>query len=217
MTALQAMLFDLDGTLLDTAPDLINTLNILLTEIGRDNVSYEYARPYVSAGANALIKAGLGKNTSDEVAERHRARFLEIYLENISKQSALFEGMEEVLETLEKRGIAWGIVTNKPAFLTEPLLKALKLTTRCCAIISADTTPNKKPHPGPIIEACKRCNINASNCLYVGDDRRDIEAGNSAGMQTLAAAWGYYLAHDDPNTWQATAVISSPLELLAWL
>ena len=212
-----AMLFDLDGTPVDTAPDLVGALNAMLRERGLPERAFDEIRPVVSAGANAIIAEGFGLDIDDEAVLALREPYLQHYKQNLSANSRLFDGMEEVLATLEARNICWGVVTNKPAFLTDPLMAQLDLARRCCAIISADTTPFKKPHPEPMFEACRRCSIEPSKVVYVGDDRRDMLAGNAAGMTTLAAEWGYFVPEDKPSSWPADACVSQPTDLLNWL
>lgn len=212
-----AMLFDLDGTLVDTAPDLIDALNALLRERGLPEKPEAEIRPAVSAGANAIIAQGLGLSIDDDAVAALRQPYLEHYRQNLSARSRLFDGMSDVLDALERKRICWGVVTNKPAFLTDPLMEELALAHRCCAIISADTTAHKKPHPEPLFEACRRCGTDPTACVYVGDDRRDILAGNAAGMTTVAAQWGYFLPDDAPASWPADARITQPTDLLDWI
>ncbi len=222
---IHAVLFDLDGTLVDTAPDLVNCLNLLLAELDRPTVAYETVRAHVSGGVAEIIRTGLNNNPNDinknlacdDELTLYKTRYLELYRQNLSKYSKLFGGMETVLEKLDDAGLPWGVVTNKPSYLTEPLMRAIGLAGRCCSIISADTTPHIKPHPAPLLEACKRCVINPGNCIYVGDDKRDMEAGNAAGMLTLAAAWGYLSPKDNIHQWPAAAIINNPIDLLQWL
>lgn len=217
MSSIEAVLFDLDGTLVDTAPDLIHALNLLLVENSYPEVAIARVMPYVSGGSYAIIQAGLGEASNDALIKQLQPRYLELYKTNISRHSTLFEGMKEVLDTLEKRGLPWGVVTNKPHFLTEILMKEMALDKRCCAVVSGDTTEHAKPHPEPLYEACKRCGILAENCLYIGDDLRDVQAGNSAGMVTLSAAWGYYRPEDKIEQWPAQALLQKPEEILHWL
>ena len=142
---------------------------------------------------------------------------LDIYAEGVCLDSALFPGMDEVLDTLEQRGISWGVVTNKPDFLTRPLLDALSLTTRCCCIISGDTLADRKPHPAPMFHAASQAGSDPQQCVYVGDASRDVEAGNRAGMYTLVAMYGYLSAEDTPDLWDADDLIDSPAGLLDWI
>lgn len=217
MTAIRSVLFDLDGTLVDTAPDMVACLNQLFDQIGIPTVDYDYARSFISQGLEALLRTTIPRPIPDSEMSRLRKDYLEIYTANLNQRSKLFEQMENVLQTLEQRGLHWGVVTNKPGFLTDPLLKGLNLTERCCAIISADTTAEKKPHPLPLLEACRRCKVQPSTCVYVGDDSRDIEAGNAAGMRTIAVSWGYHSPEDAVYSWPATSLIHEPIELIQWL
>ncbi|BBL70216.1 phosphoglycolate phosphatase [Methylogaea oryzae] len=211
------VLFDLDGTLLDTAPDLAAAVNRVLREEGRDALPLEYLRPVVSAGASAMLVRAFG-NDQDETLFQQRLRLmLDFYRNNIAQHTRLFDGMAQVLERLEALGRPWGVVTNKPAWLTEPLMEALQLAQRSGCIVSGDTVAEKKPHPMPMLEACRRINSRPECCVYVGDADRDIAAGRAAGMKTLAAAYGYVPEGDDPNDWGADALLHSPLDLLAWL
>jgi phosphoglycolate phosphatase len=214
---IRTILFDLDGTLLDTAPDLAEALNTVLTENRHDPLAFESIRPVVSHGGAALIQLGFGLEQSDPAFEPLRQRLLEIYRDNLSRLTTAFPGIGELLETIEQRDINWGIVTNKPAWLTEPLLKDLNLFDRAICVISGDTLDERKPHPAPMLHACQLAGCTPQQCVYIGDARRDIEAGNNAGMHTLVALFGYIQEDDIPGTWEADGMISTPLELLAWL
>ncbi len=215
--SVRTVLFDLDGTLADTAPDLADALNIVLDEQGRHTLSYDVIRPIVSHGAAALIYLGFELEDGDDGFDEIRNRLLDVYRENIARKTRLFPGMDEVLNTLEARGMAWGIVTNKPSWLTEPLLRELNLDSRAACIVSGDTTSRKKPDPMPMHFACSLVGCEAHECIYVGDAQRDIEAGKRAGMPTLAALFGYIGDHDHPADWGADAMINSPQEILSWL
>ncbi len=214
---IRAVLFDLDGTLLDTAPDLANALNYVLEQNGRTPLPYETIRQVVSHGGRALIELGFG--TESEVAEfeQLRLQLLDYYKANICTQTQLFPGMSEILDTLEKRGTAWGIVTNKPGWLTDPLLLKTQLLNKAGCVVSGDTLAECKPHPAPLLHASTLLGIDPQDCLYVGDAQRDIEAGRNAGMKTLAALFGYLLENDQPETWGADALIQTPAEILNWL
>ncbi|MCU7800535.1 MAG: HAD-IA family hydrolase [gamma proteobacterium symbiont of Lucinoma myriamae] len=219
---IKAVLFDLDGTFADTAPDLAAALNQVLQEEGKAPLDFDMIRPVVSHGGIALIR--LGFNFSDqEVNEQHndferlRQRLLDIYLNNISNETTVFDGIEALLTKLEANNIAWGIVTNKPGWLTDPLMEQMGYTQRAATIISGDTTKERKPHPGPLIYACQQINCLPSECLYVGDAERDIIAGNAAGMTTLTALFGYIEAHDQPESWGADAMIKHPEEIESFL
>jgi len=212
-TGYQAVLFDLDGTLLDTAPDMVAALNLLLAESDRAPADYELARLHVSKGALGLIDVGFGKL---EEARRMslRDRYLELYRENLAHQTELFEGMEAVLQHLESLGLAWGIVTNKPGFLTDPLLEELNLHRRSAITVSGDTLAERKPHPQPLLHAAASIGVAPAASLYVGDDERDIQAGNAAGMTTVTALYGFITPDEDPNAWPADHQIKHPADLL---
>lgn len=214
---IRTVLFDLDGTLADTAPDLAWALNQVLQEQGREPLPFEQIRPVVSHGGIALIKLGFGIDEADPGFQPLRERLLTLYRANIARETRLFAGMAELLEALELRGLNWGVVTNKPAWLTEPLLAELKLSTRCATRVSGDTLPQRKPHPAPMLLACQQAGSQAQQCLYLGDAERDVQAGRQAGMRTLIAAFGYIGAEDRPQDWGADAIIEHPLQLLDYL
>jgi len=217
-TFLQAVLFDLDGTLLDTAPDMVGALNDLRAEESLDPVDYDIARAHVSHGAFGLVDVAFGR--IDEAKRlRLRDRFLEIYAGRVATETTLFDGMAAVLNQVEADGLAWGIVTNKPGNLTEPLLAALGLSSRCACVVSGDTVARRKPHPQPLLHAMRLINAAASPCdaqqlMYVGDADRDIQAGKAAGMITVAATYGYIPPDDDPLQWHADHIIEHPPQLL---
>ena len=209
----RAILFDLDGTLLDTAPDMVAALNRLLSESGEGPADYELARAHVSKGALGLIDLGFG-----QLEEAHRMslrdRYLEVYRGQLAQQTRLFDGMEEVLQHIEGNGLAWGIVTNKPGFLTDPLLEELGLLGRSAVTISGDTLPERKPHPQPLLHAAAQIGVATALSIYVGDDARDIQAGNAAGMTTVSALYGFITPDDDPANWPADHQIERPSDLL---
>ncbi len=213
----KAVLFDLDGTFADTAPDLAAALNQVLTEEGRAPLPYEVIRPVVSHGGIALIKLGFNFDEQHTDFERLKNRFLSIYKANISVLTRVFDGIDEVLEQLEERHIAWGIVTNKPSWLTDPLLLQMGYSQRAASIVSGDTTRQRKPHPEPLFYACREINCQPSECIYIGDAQRDIEAGNAAGMTTLTALFGYIENGDCPENWGADAMIKKPAEIFEHL
>ena len=215
--AIRTVLFDLDGTLLDTAPDLAQALNAVRIENNRPPLPYEAIRPVVSHGGIALIELGFELEQSDPAFDPLRQRLLEIYRENISRLTRPFPGITELLENLEKRGLGWGVVTNKPGWLTDPLLKDLDLYDRAVAVVSGDTLDERKPHPAPMLYACELANSEPGQCVYIGDAQRDIEAGINAGMHTLVALFGYLQEQDDPRAWQADDMIETPMGLLEWL
>ena len=215
--AIRTVLFDLDGTLLDTAPDLAAALNTVLQEQHREPLPYATIRPVVSHGGMALIQLGFRLHPSDPAFEPLRQRLLEVYRDKLSDLTQPFPGMEALLETLEARGLNWGVVTNKPAWLTEPLLQDLGLFERAACVVSGDTLSERKPHPAPMLHACTQAGSEPGQCVYIGDAQRDIEAGNNAGMHTLVALFGYIQEADEPHTWGASDTLREPGELLPWL
>jgi phosphoglycolate phosphatase len=214
---IRTLLFDLDGTLADTAPDLAFALNEVLVEQGREPLPFEHVRPVVSHGALALVRLGFGIGPDDARFAPLRQRLLEIYRANLTRGTRLFPGMDELLETIEVRGMRWGVVTNKPAFLTEPLLAQLGLLARAAAVVSGDTLPVRKPDPAPMLLACKQAQSQPSRCVYVGDAERDVVAGRNAGMTTLVAAFGYLGEKDRPGDWGADGMIDHPGQVLPWI
>lgn len=208
----RAVLFDLDGTLADTAPDLAGAINRVRIQRGLEPTSYELLRPVASAGARGLIGASFGLKPEDAGYEELRNAFLDSYEASIAVESRLFEGIEPLLTQLEEHGLQWGIVTNKAARFTDRLVPRIGLQHAGCAI-SGDTTPHSKPHPAPLLEAARRLSLSAQECWYVGDDLRDVQAGQAAGMTAIAAAWGY-CGHVEPSGWGADALIAAPLDLL---
>lgn len=208
----RAILFDLDGTLADTAPDLAAAVNRLREERDLAPAPYVQLRPFASAGARGLIGAAFGLTPADDGYETLRIAFLANYAAAIAVRSSLFDGVPELLEQLTARGIAWGIVTNKAARFTDVLVPLIGLDHAGC-IVSGDTTAHPKPHPAPLLEAAQRVSVLPEDCWYVGDDLRDIAAGKAAGMRTVAAAWGY-CGQTEPHAWEADAVLETPLALL---
>lgn len=214
MTSLyKGVFFDLDGTLADTAPDLVAAANLLRIARGLAPLPYEVLRPTASAGARGLIQGAFGYDNQHPQFEELRDEFLANYEKDICVHSKLFDGMDDLLQELEKEQVLWGIVTNKVERFTHPLLKLMSLHERSAAIVGGDTTPHSKPHPAPILKAAEICNINPAQCLYVGDDLRDIEAGRAAGMKTAAAAYGYCGCDEPVNAWGADYIIEHPSEL----
>ena len=210
-------LFDLDGTLLDTHADMANALNITLDNHGKSPLPIESIRPFVSKGGMVMVcMAFRCKPGSDESMALWK-EFLEVYANHICIHTAFFPGMDLVIQQIEDSGRNWGIVTNKPGYLTASLLQALELDTRVGSVVSGDTLPQKKPHPAPVLLAAKQNNSAPERCLYVGDDERDIQAGKSAGMVSLSAAYGYIVEEDDVKSWGADGIIYSPIELTNWL
>jgi N-acetyl-D-muramate 6-phosphate phosphatase len=216
VTASGAVLFDLDGTLADTAPDLAAAVNRMRIEQGLEALPIERLRPFASAGARGLVFAGLGVKPADAEYESLRETFLEYYAERTCEKTRLFPGVPELLGELGRRRTAWGIVTNKALRFTEPIVAALKLTPAC--VVGGDSTPHLKPHPASLLLAAEQLRLAPSQCCYLGDDLRDIQAARAAGMRPVAVEWGYH--HPDnagPGTWQAEAVIHRPDELIPLL
>lgn len=213
----QGVFFDLDGTLADTAPDLVAAINAVRIERGLAALPYEELRPLASAGARGLIGGAFNYGPDHPEFEDLKNEFLGFYEEALCVKTRLFDGMSEVLQALETRQLVWGIVTNKAARLTDPLVQALGLNERSAATVSGDTTPHAKPHPAPILHAAQRAKVSPTRCIYVGDDLRDIQAGQAAGMITVAAAYGYCGCQEPIDTWGADHTIHSPLELLELL
>ncbi len=213
-----AVLFDLDGTLLDTAPDLGTAANHVLAQIGKAPLSDFVIRQTASDGALALIKAGLSET---EQAEHDlpvlRQQLLDHYVQHLYVGTRPYDGMVELITWLNNRAIPWGVVTNKPAFLTDPLLALVTELPNCAVAVSADTLPLRKPHPEPLWHACEQIGVAAKDCLYVGDHIRDIEAGRNAGMTTAIAAWGYIAENERLSDWLADVEMADPHSLLAWL
>ena len=213
---LRGVLFDLDGTLLDTAPDMAQALNRLRVAEGLDELPFERIRPLVSHGAPRLIRLGFGEPDAAHY-ETLRTRFLDFYRAALSVHTRLFAGFEEVLDEIERAGLRWGIVTNKPGWLTNPLLKELGLATRCGCIVSGDTLAERKPHPLPLLHAAALIKLEPRECVYLGDAERDVQAARKAGMIPLVAGFGYLNEGEDPATWQPDGVLGRPEDLLDWL
>ena len=214
MQGLSAILFDLDGTLADTAQDLGLTLNILRSGWGLAELPIETIRPQASNGVRGLLGLGFGLAPGDEGYDALRDAFLEVYLDNICNRTRLFDGMSELLEALGERGIAWGIVTNKPMRFTLPLVDALGLDAR--VVVGGDSCAHQKPHPEPLLHAAEKLSVSPGECIYLGDDRRDTEASLAAGMMSIVARYGY-LGAGGVETWGAHGGIDHPLELLNYI
>lgn len=208
--SVRGVLFDLDGTLADTAPDLVAVLNRLLAELDRPPVPYAVARNEVSNGAVGLLRLGLGLEPGADVDKALWQRFLGLYETNLCVGSRLFIELRVISDAISRIGARWGIVTNKPAFLTEPLLARLGVGAAAGCVVSGDTLPERKPHPAPLVHAAGLLGVDHRRCIYVGDARRDIEAGRAAGMGTIAAAWGYIRATENLRDWGADAIMGHP-------
>jgi len=211
------VLFDLDGTFADTAPDMADALNRLLEQRGCPPRPFEEIRPQVSHGGKAMIRLGFGLEPEHPDFDPLRRAFLRLYADKIAVGTQPFPGINELLDALEQRAIPWGIVTNKPAWLTDPLMAELGFSERAHCIVSGDTTAHAKPHPEPILHACRLLGIDPADCWYLGDAQRDIDAGLAAGTRTLVAGFGYLAEQDDPLSWGADGIIEHPLETLDWL
>ncbi len=213
---LAAVLLDLDGTLLDTAPDLARALNALRAEQQLPALLFERIRPQVSNGASAVVRIGFPDADAARF-EPLRARFLELYRAQLAVDTRLFPGFDEVLSQLEAHRIPWGVVTNKPRWLTEPLLQQLGLLQRAGCVLSGDSLPVRKPDPLPLLTAARLLHVEPQRCLYLGDALRDMQAARAANMVALGASFGYIGTDDQVQDWPVTAWIDEPLELLAWV
>jgi len=212
----RAVLFDLDGTLADTAPDLAAALNRLRSNQGLQQLALARVRPFASAGARGLVHVGFGIKPGDGEYASLREAFLEYYAERTCVETRLFPGIAELLEEFARRSIAWGVVTNKATRFTERILSALGLAPAC--VVCGDTTPHLKPHPAPMLHAAEQLALPAKDCVYLGDDLRDIQAARAAGMRAVAVEWGYHHPEQGgPATWQADAVIAQPGDLIGLL
>lgn len=214
---LACVLFDLDGTLVDTAPDLMRCLNKALTQHGFAEISHEAVKPSISFGARAMIAASLPEGTDTVIQEALLVTMLDFYEHHIADHSIFFEGIENTLSQIEAQGLKWGVVTNKRKRFTNPLMAALNLTGRASCIVSGDTTGFEKPRPEPMLAACDQAGVKPEHCVYIGDARHDIVAGKKAHMKTLAARYGYLKPGDRPENWGADAVIESPAQITDWI
>ncbi|WP_312931095.1 N-acetylmuramic acid 6-phosphate phosphatase MupP [Pseudomonas sp.] len=210
---LQAVLFDMDGTLLDTAPDFIAIAQAMLAERGLAPVADKTVRDVISGGARAMVCATFGIEPDDERFEPLRLEFLERYQRDCAVHSRLFDGMDTLLDDIEKGGLLWGVVTNKPLRFAEPIMQRLGLAERSALLICPDHVKNSKPDPEPLILACATLKLDPASVLFVGDDLRDIESGRDAGTRTAAVRFGYIHPEDNPNNWGADVVVDHPLDL----
>jgi len=216
-SAIASVLFDLDGTLLDTADDLGAALNYVLNHYGKMPVAAKDYRPIASDGALGLLNLGFGAEIKQYDYEILRQQFLDYYQENIATHTRLYPGVKALLQQLEAESIPWGIITNKPEGLTKILLPHYPEFAQCAVMVGGDTLAKRKPDPEPILYACQQINVDNQQCFYVGDALRDIQAGNSALMKTFVANWGYILADEDCQAWQADHIIDSPTDLLSFI
>ena len=213
----KAVLFDLDGTLVDTAPDLGHAANCVRAEVGLTPLPEADYRPAASSGARGLLHVALGITPEHADFPRHRDSFLAHYRKHLSRTSRLFDGMDAFLRSLEQRGIRWGVMTNKPSAFTNPLMQELSLAARAACCISADEVPKAKPAPNGLLKCADLLQLSPTDCVYVGDDKRDIDAGRAAGMRTIAADWGYLGGNGPITTWGADLVLQTPDQLTACL
>jgi 2-phosphoglycolate phosphatase len=216
VTPSRAVLFDLDGTLADTAPDLAAALNKLRAGQGLEPVPLPRLRPFASAGARGLVHAGFGVKPGDEDYDALRTAFLEAYRENTCVETRLFPGVAELLAEIGRRALRWGIVTNKATRFTDRIVETLGLTPDC--VVCGDTTQRLKPHPDSLLHAARELGLSPGECLYLGDDLRDVQAALAAGMRAVAVGWGYHHPESGgPRSWKAEAVIAQPADLIALL
>lgn len=212
-----AVLFDLDGTLVDSAPDLAGAVNELLQRHGRAPLPFERLRPLAGAGARGMLGASFGVSPGDDAFGPLRDSFLDIYRSRLLNSSRVFDAVPDLLQAIESTPRPWGVVTNKAMWLAEPLLQGLQLHDRARVVVAGDTTPHHKPHPAPLLHAAGQLQLDPGRCVYVGDDARDMLAGRAAGMATVAVTWGYLGVGEPVERWQADHVVDRPDELLNWL
>jgi phosphoglycolate phosphatase len=210
----RAVLFDLDGTFADTAPDLTRALNLQRRLRGLEDLPVETVRPYASHGTPGLLQVGFGITRGDPGFPELRLEYLDLYEAHLCEETALFPGIEELLAQLESRSLPWGIVTNKPRRYTDPLMEKLGITPRAACIVSGDTTGNSKPHPEPMLHAAHATGVAPEDCLYVGDAERDVQAALAAGMRVVVALYGYLAKTDRPEDWGAHGFIHTPAGVL---
>ncbi len=213
----RAVLFDLDGTLADTSPDMTDALNELLTLYGKDTLAYELVRKHTSQGSIAMLELGFGEPLGKQRGAQLRNEFLHIYAGMLCNKTRLFTGVPRLLDFLDHAKIPWGIVTNKPGKLAKPLIQKLAIALRAVCIVSGDSLSQRKPSPDQLLHAANVLGIDKTECVYMGDDRRDVQAGKSANMQTAVAAYGYIQDNQNPYAWGADVVFQHALELQHWL
>ncbi len=212
-----AVLFDLDGTVIDSAPDLAGAANDMLRARGLPDAPYDRLRAAVGSGARGLVGEAFGVIPGDATFEPLRDEFLSRYESRMTRDTRIFDAVDQLLRSLESRSLPWGIVTNKSIRLADPLSRALGLFERAAVVIGGDSTPHAKPHPEPLLEAARRMQVDPTRCFYVGDDLRDVQAGRAAGMKTVAAKWGYLGLGESVEAWGAHHIADTPQDLLQWL
>jgi phosphoglycolate phosphatase len=214
---IRAVLFDLDGTLIDSAPDLGAAADKMRTDRGLPALPLEHYRPMAGAGARGMLDCAFGMSPEDPDFPAFREEFFANYQACMTQRTRIFDGVEELVQRLRQQGLAWGVVTNKSRRFTEPLTRAMALFATAGTVVSGDTTPHSKPHPAPLLEAALQLGLDPQQCVYVGDDERDIAAGHAAGMGTVAATYGYLGRQTDARQWGAHTEINAPLALLQCL
>ena len=213
----KAVLFDLDGTLADTSPDMADTLNTLLTNHGRPKLDFSLVRNHTSRGSIAMIQLGFDEPLEEKQSHLLRDEFLQLYADNLCNQTKLFPGVAELLDFLDSSDIPWGIVTNKPGNLTEPLVQELEIASNAVCVVSGDSLPRRKPDPDQLHYAASMLGIKEHDIVYMGDDPRDVQAGKAAGMKTAVACYGYIHDDEDPHSWDADVALNQALDLKDWL
>jgi N-acetyl-D-muramate 6-phosphate phosphatase len=213
---IKALLFDLDGTFADTAPDLAYALNLMREARGLAPIPVEFTRPVTSTGARGMLAVGFSMTPEHPEYLAMRQEFLELYARHLCRETTLFPGIQELLAEAQARGLPWGIVTNKAERLARPLIELLSVSGRCGCVVGGDSTPRMKPHPEPLLAAAQLIGVAPQSCIYVGDDRRDIDAGRAAGMKTIAVRYGY-LNGGVPETWGADRVVDCPQDIIGFL
>jgi N-acetyl-D-muramate 6-phosphate phosphatase len=217
MRGVRAVLFDLDGTLVDSAPDLAAAADRLRVECGLPSLPLSHYRAHAGAGARGMLRVAFGMGPDHAQFDQHKAAFFSLYEQSLTERTVAFDGVDTLLSSLQEHGMVWGVVTNKAQRFALPLTAAMPLFVDAAAIVCGDTTPHAKPHPAPVLEAARRVGCPPADCIYVGDDLRDIQAGKAAGMRTVAACYGYLGPDADVDDWGADAQVNSPLDLLKLL
>ena len=214
LSLITTILFDLDGTLVDTAPDLAHALNLQLKRHGKQPLPYKAIRPFASHGSRGLVELGFNMTPQDSSFMKMRDEYLSLYDTVFTRSPVLLPGIAELLQAIENKGLKWGIVTNKPRRFTEKLIESIHLHLNAACVVCGDDAPQPKPSPATLLMACQQIGVKPENCVYVGDAERDIIAGKAAGMKTVVALFGYIDVSDKPSEWGADLMIQTPIELL---